>query len=259
MQHLTESDLQAWIDRELASGDQPRVSGHLEDCAACRRELGELRRASELFSAAMHAYDDDLTAVTPPARADVARRWFGVRSSSRVGRAAAIFLVAAAAVAAAVVPGSPLRELWESEAAQPPATVEQGTQLPEIVASSVGASITVRPREGRLTVRVRNFAAGTQVIVRLTEGSAAVATLPDGAENARFIVALGVLELVGPGGRTAESEEVEAIEIHLPRTLTAAVVEIDGSSAARVTGGALISLRPVVRDSAGEAVFEIGG
>lgn len=258
MQHLTESDLQAWIDRELASGDQPRVSGHLEDCAACRRELGELRRVSEVFSAAMHAYDDDLTAATP-AVAAVARRPFGILSSSRVGRAAAIFLVAAAAVAAAVVPGSPLREIWEPEAAEPAAIARPGTRPVEEIVSPVGASITIRPREGRLTVRVRDFAPGTRVLVRLSEGSAAVASLPDGAENARFIVASGVLELVGPGNRTAKPDEGEEIEILLPRTLTAAVVEIDGRAVARVTGGKLVSLGPVVRDSVGEAVFDIGG
>jgi hypothetical protein len=262
MQHLTESDLQAWIDGELAPGDLPRVNEHLEACAACRRELGDLRRASEVFSAAMHVYDDDLMPATPPAAEWAPRRAgaFGGFSSSRVGRAAAIFLVAAAAVAAAVVPGSPLRGLWAPGATEAPPIATPGTEPLEELVPTVGASITVRPRDGRLTVRVRAFAPGTRVVVRLTDGSAAVATLPDGAENARFIVASGVLELVGPGVRTAEPGEVEEIEIHLPRTLTAAVVEIDGSTSARVAGGALITLGPVVRDSAGEeAVFDIGG
>lgn len=259
MGHLTEADLQAWIDRELPPEDQARANGHLEDCADCRRELGDLRRSSEMFSTALHAYDDDLTK---------GRRATGHRAGrggarvtpGRVGRAAVIFLVVAGAAAAAVVPGSPLRGLWDRDAVGPPSIVVPApVTQPAAGVPPTGASITVRPRDDRLTVRVRDFAPRTRVVIRLTEGSAAVATLPDGAENARFIVASGVLELVGPGARTDESGEAEEIEILLPRSLVHGAVEVDGTTAVLVKDGELIMLRPDSGQSADEAVFDIGG
>ncbi|MFW6084337.1 MAG: zf-HC2 domain-containing protein, partial [Gemmatimonadota bacterium] len=39
MGHLTEAELQAWIDRELDPAEHVRVTRHLEDCAGCRGDL----------------------------------------------------------------------------------------------------------------------------------------------------------------------------------------------------------------------------
>ena len=77
MEHLTEAELQAWIDRELDPAERARVSRHLEDCPACRRALGELRAAAETFSGAMLRYDEDLFAARtdrrPPRRRSAPR------------------------------------------------------------------------------------------------------------------------------------------------------------------------------------------
>jgi hypothetical protein len=155
-----------------------------------------------------------------------------------------------------MVPGSPLRALFTRPAAPvvEPASPEAATPLPP---AEPGASITVRPFEDRLTVRITGFAAGTRIRLRLADRVDAVASLPDGATNARFIVASGTLEVVGTGEAPGPSES-GAIELRLPRSLVAGVIEIDGAVVARVSEGRLITLRQVSR-TGDEAVLEVGG
>lgn len=253
MDHLTEAELQAWIDRELDQVERARVSRHLEDCPACRRLLGELRAAAETFSGAMLRYDEDLAAGTdrPPAeRRAAARRW-----PRWASRAAAVVLLLGAAAAAAMVPGSPFRALFT----EPTAPAVEAVPEPDRAAGSPaepGASITVRPLEGRLTVRVTGFPAGTRVLLQLSDRPDAMASLPDGAANARFIVSSGTLEVVGPG--EADDPSDGPLVLRLPRSLASGVVELEDTVVARVSDGRLITLRQVSR-AGDEAVLEIGG
>lgn len=262
MEHLTEAELQNWIDRELDPAERSRVSRHLEGCGTCRSVVAELRAAAETFSAAMLRYDDALAAeagvtpggAPPPFRPHEGAA--GLRAVPRwVGRAAALVLLLGAAAAAAMVPGSPLRDLLVAPEPElpvaPPAELQPAA--PELVSA---ASITLRPQEGVLTVRIRNFAPGTRVKVSLTDRAEAVASLPDGAPNARFVVASATLDVIGAGVPAAELDGM--VEVRLPRSLQAGAVELDGATVAQVTAGRLITLRQVSR-TGDEAVFEVGG
>jgi hypothetical protein len=253
MDHLTEAELQAWIDRELDRDEHARVSRHLEDCPACRSLLGELRAAAETFSGAMLRYDEDLaagTGRTQTERRSAARRW-----PRWASRAAAVVLLLGAAAAAAMVPGSPFRALF-TEPAAPAVEIlpESGSAVDSPV--EAGASITVKPLDGRLTVRVTEFPAGTRVLLRLSDLPDAMASLPDGAANARFIVSSGTLEVVGPG--EADDPSDGPLVLRLPRSLASGVVELEDTAVARVSDGRLITLRQVSR-TGDEAVLEIGG
>jgi anti-sigma factor RsiW len=264
MEHLTEAELQAWVDREIDSEERARVSRHLEGCDVCRRAAGELRGAGERFSAAMLRYDDDLAAEAGGPRrllvAPVRRRARPGHSMSVprwAGRAAALVLLFGAAAAAAMVPGSPLRALLFDR----PADVVAPGPLPadvRPVSSAVvnGASITVRPPDGRLTVRITDFAPETRIVVALVDRAVAVANLPDGAQNARFVVASGTLEVIGAGVPAGELGGV--VRVALPRSLQTGVVELDGTVVARVSDRRMTTWRQVSR-TGDEAVFEVGG
>lgn len=260
MVHLTEAELQSWLDGELVPAERTRVSRHLEDCAECRRGLSELRAAAATFSAAMLQYDEDLAAGdgARPTSVPAATPMIGPASRwpKRLSRAAAVVLLLGGAAAAAVVPGSPFRALFTRPAAPvvEPASPEAASPLP---AAERGASITVRPFEDRLTVRITGFAPGTRIRLRLADRVDAVASLPDGATNARFIVASGTLEVVG-SSEAAGPAEGGPIELRMPRSLGAGVIEIDGAVVARVSEGRLITLRQVSR-TGDEAVLEVGG
>lgn len=266
MEHLSEAELQAWIDRELDPAEHGRVNRHLEDCAACRRDLQALRSAAETFSGAMLDYDaalaaeqaDEAIPTGAPATHDriadgPARflpRW--------VGRVAALVLLLGAAAAAAMVPGSPLRGLFvDEEPDSPPAPA--AVEIPAPIPVDAGASITVRPHENRLTVRIRDFPPGTRLVLRLVDRDVAVASLPDEASDARFIVASGVLDVVGPGASAQGSAQAGTVTLRLPRLLESGVVELDGEAVARVDDGRLSTLRQVSSAGGDEAVFEVGG
>lgn len=265
MEHLSEADLQARIDRELDPAEHGRVKRHLEDCAACRRDLQALRSAAETFSGAMLDYDAALAAEadeTSPTGGPATRdriadgparflpRW--------VGRAAALVLLLGAAAAAAMVPGSPLRGLFVAEEPDSPPT-PVAVETPDPIPMDAGASITVRPHENRLTVRVRGFPPGTRLLLRLVDRDVAVASLPDDAADARFIVASGVLDVVGPGASAQGSAQAGTVTLRLPRLLEGGVVELDGEAVARVDDGRLSTLRQVSSEGGDEAVFEVGG
>jgi len=248
MRHLTEADLQSWIDEELDPTERIRVADHLAACVDCRRELGELRAASELFSHALVFHDESIVTASQPGGARKALpRW--------VGRAAAITLLLGGAAIAAVVPGSPLREFLVG-----PASVEPiaGPGVAAVAEDSEGPSIRVRPVDGALRVRIRAFPGGTNIRIVLTDEPVAVANLPQGEANARFIVASGMLEVVGPGEGRAPAEG-DGLVLRLPGWMNAGIVELDGAVVARVSEGRVSAERRVTRSGDGEVVIQVGG
>lgn len=87
--HLSE-ELSAYLDGELTTAEIPAVTGHLDSCSDCRRELADLDRSRIAVRA--------LPGVEPPAFLDVERhkragkrrRWV---PAAMVGGAAAVALV----------------------------------------------------------------------------------------------------------------------------------------------------------------------
>lgn len=256
MNHLTDTDLQAWIDEELDPGDRIRVADHLALCSDCRNALSELRAAAELFSEALALHDEGMQ--------DSSER--GSRVGTRrsllavprwVGRAAAVTLLLGGAAAAAVIPGSPVRELFVGSD-----VVDTNPVRAEIATIDVGeppgASITVRPLSGRLRIRITDFPSGTRIRIALTDRAVAVASLPDGEPNARFVVAAGLLEVVGPGSDGAP-QAGNGLVLRLPRQIKSGVVELDGVVGARVSNGRIDAERQVSRVGDDEVIIAVGG
>jgi hypothetical protein len=254
MNHLTDADLQAWIDDELDPGVRVQVADHLASCGDCRASLSELRAAADLFSEAIALHDEGFPSHSQHQRVRSPR---GIRAlPTWVGRAAAVTLLVGGAAAAAVVPGSPLRDLILGSDAV------ETVRAPESIAAGedqmvAGASITVRPLEGRIRIRISEFPAGTQIHITLTEGELAVANLPQGEPNGRFVVAAGLLEVVGPGPNTVSQDEIGLV-LQLPSRLQSGVVELNGVVGARVSGGRIVAERQVSRLGDKEVIIEVG-
>ena len=227
MNHRTDGELQAYLDAELHRDEAAVVAQHLMVCTDCRVRLGELRMAAESFRQALGELETrfefpapggSLPSLLQRDRTAIARRArFGRRALSR----AAILLLVASGAAAAVVPGSPFRELIERLTAggAEPAMVE-------VPARTVDQSITVTPIDGRVSVSVRRFADGSTIRVRFGSGPDVRARLLSGLSGARFSVGPGSLFVVGTGVST-----VGDILIELPRGLISATVDLDGKRA----------------------------
>src|SRR5690606_2753730 len=71
MKHVSEGELQAYLDDALPAGDRAEVRGHLASCAACRGAYGVLRESAETFSRAVALLDGPVPATTA---ADVRER-----------------------------------------------------------------------------------------------------------------------------------------------------------------------------------------
>lgn len=236
MNHRTDGELQAYLDAELHRDEAAVVAQHLMVCTDCRVRLGELRMAAESFRQALGELDTrfefpppggSLPSLLQRDRTAIARRArFGRRALSR----AAILLLVASGAAAAVVPGSPFRELIERLTAggAEPAMVEvpaRTVDQSEPPAPGIG-SITVTPIDGRVSVSVRRFADGSTIRVRFGSGPDVRARLLSGLSGARFSVGPGSLFVVGTGVST-----VGDILIELPRGLISATVDLDGKRA----------------------------
>lgn len=114
--HRTDGELQALIDGELDPSASERVLSHLADCGRCRDRHEALKIARRETADRLRLLDRE----APPLSADdviraAERRSIAHRAAPRhVPWAAAIAgLLAAGVVAAAVIPGSPVRAVVE--------------------------------------------------------------------------------------------------------------------------------------------------
>lgn len=88
-------ELSAYLDGELATGELPRISGHLDACAECRAELADLDRSRTAVRSLPGLEPPDFLALAREAReARTRARWPAV--------AAAVTGVAAVAIAFSV-------------------------------------------------------------------------------------------------------------------------------------------------------------
>lgn len=234
MTHRTDGELQAWLDAELPATEAAEVAGHLMVCTECRARLGDLRLAGERLRAALAELDagsvSGSTSLPAASRVSTTR---GVEKNTgsrpmmrRTALRAAAMILAVAGAAAAVVPGSPLRQLLERLASNPAATVP--VETPAIGAGpdsdSPGiASVTVSPVDGRVNVVVNRFADGSTITVRFGAESEVRALLLSGEAGVRFSVGPGRLYVVASDGRAPAD-----VLIELPRGLNSATVMVDG-------------------------------
>jgi anti-sigma factor RsiW len=90
--HLSEQ-LSAYLDGELVTAEMPAVASHIDSCAECRRELGELDRSRTAVRA--------LPGVEPPTflepRREAKKRRLGVRTAVAVAAGVAAVSLAFAA------------------------------------------------------------------------------------------------------------------------------------------------------------------
>jgi hypothetical protein len=253
MRHLTDGELQAWLDAELAGTEAAAAADHLAGCGTCRDRMAELRAAAERFREAVALLDAEALASRTRRRQ---RRGWRI-TTGIVGRAAALILVAAG-VALAVVPGSPLRSLWNARGPSPalvePTPVPVAGPGPAPVAAS-DVAVTLAPGLRSLLVSVRDFPAGSEIRVRTVDGVEARARVGRGGADTRFAVASGTIEIRGPGS----SASPVPVVIELPRGLREATVEVDGEIAVRARAGRLKPERPALDSLREDVTFRVGG
>ncbi len=261
MPHPNDGQLLAWIDGELEPGDESGVSQHVESCARCSGRAEVMRLESEGFSRALLALDVEAPGLADPGPIPVAAALSqpGSHRLRRTGwslaRAAGLVLVAAGA-AAALVPGSPLRDWIENAFVADPATSTGSVEsaAPEEAAGDPGiagpTAISVDLLGGELTVNLRGFGHGSNVHVRLSGERRASVRVEGVGGSPRFVTGPGTLDVIGSG----EGE----IWVELPRSASEGAVLVDGKPAVRLEGGRLVILWPEADSPRGEAVFRIG-
>jgi hypothetical protein len=263
MSHPSDGHLQAWLDGELEPGEATGVGEHLGSCAECAERAEVLRGESEGFSHAMLALDERVGSPADPGPLPVAAALSGARGRRlrytgwSLARAAGLILVAAGA-AAALVPGSPVRE-WLASLGDSGETVvvAPAESAPDMVAGAEGSStagptaISVEPRSGELFISLRGFGRDSNVHVRLTDALRASVRVEGSPDAPRFVTGPGTLEVIG----ATEGE----IWVELPRSVRDAVVEVDDKAAVRIEDGQLVILWPVMDSLRGDVVFRIGG
>lgn len=248
MTHVDEGRLQALLDGELTGEDLHQLEEHLSECLPCRRDLEELRKASNLFADVIPTVD----------RQGVVSRGFAVgfprrpsawrRAASAVPRAA-VLVLAFAAAAAALVPGSPVYRWLESLGPQEevvelePSPVQPApTAVAEEAEPEIEAGVSVDPLDE--VVEVVLTGAGTDLRVRaiVTDGSRAGVFATGPAAQARFETAPGRIEVIGASGGE--------LRIELPRAAREAEVSVNGAEYLRKEG---THLRLVASEEAGTA------
>jgi hypothetical protein len=259
MPHPDEGQIQAWLDGELEPEAASGVQDHMEKCVDCASIAETSRGRSGDFSRAMLMLDHEAVNLADPGPLPVAAALSTVRrhrvraTGWSLARAAGLILVAAGA-AAALVPGSPVRE-WFEGLAMADAGVEAPIPTPLKGAAETEpvpvAGISVAPVAGTVAVRLRGFGESSIVHVRLTDASRASVRVERVVETPRFITGPGVLQVIGQ----AEGE----IWVELPRSARDAVVEVDGEEAVRLEEGRLVFDWPMMDSLSGVVEFRIGG
>jgi len=248
MMHENEGRLLAYLDGALGAAERAAVDRHLAECRACADTLESLRAASARFSSAMAVLD--IPAPVDAAAAEFARRRREAPSGTaqRALLRAAILILGFAAVGSAALPDSPVRR-WIGSA-------WRGDDRPagggEILADSPippedePAGISILPEGGRARVFIRGMAAEARMRVVLTDGDRVAVRATGKAADARFFTAAGRIEVRGGGPGE--------LVVEIPRTVSNAVVEVDGRPFLVKEGDSFRALVPA-EQSGTEAIF----
>jgi hypothetical protein len=263
MTHASEGLLIAYVDGEIEGSAAAELRDHVAACEACAGELHELERLSARAHRLLRGAD-----VAPPmlrARAAIGtahsvpiRRGLGRVGLGGLARAAGLVLVLAG-VAAAVVPGSPVREVLSitftrlaqlvqgqpEDAAVPPAP---SAEAPAAAREAMGMAIM--PADGRVRVILHAPAGVVDVRVRLVDAARARVETTSDQPDMRLRSAAGRVEVMGLGAGE--------LRIDIPRSVRAATVEVNGRAWVLKAGDQLQLAGPAGRDRGAEVRFRIG-
>ena len=259
--HLAEGTLQALLDGELPPGERPAAEAHLAGCGECAAAARELRAVNERAAAILAGGD----VAAPVAQAQMSLR--ARRARQRQGHwgdarrallRAAVLVLALAGVAAAAVPGSPVRD-WLVQTVLP---AKKATRAPDqrrapappprqADAPAAPTGISIRPDGGAVRVVLTGASPRLQVTARLVDGDlAGVLARGRAMSGARFRTAPGRIEVVDAGAGE--------IEVEIPRAARAATVEVSGRVLVAKEGDLLRVLAPAGAPGGGPAV-RVGG
>ncbi len=212
MEHPAEGTLQAYLDGEIQSEPREALDRHLAGCGACRRSLAELDQLAGQTRRALALVDRE-----PPSME--AARWEARRARAtyrsrahrrRLATAASVILLAGAGWVAAM-PGSPIRNWWDSRSvAELSAPAEEQITGPEGIERAV---VGVQLLDGRVSVSLDGVPRDSRIEVRLTDTEGVRVSAPAGS---RFET--------GPGRMLVR---IDGLEGDLTVELTAAAVLAD--------------------------------
>lgn len=254
MDHLTDDTLLPYLDGELPAGERAEMEEHLARCAECRATLAALRSASERLSEALHVIDRPAPAIESAAAIATAgvrrgRRWIwrGAKGPVAWARAAAL-VIAAAGVAAAAVPGSPVREWLERAFGAAESPSEQDAIQADREAATVTdpSGVAVPLQDGAVRVRLTQPSPDAIVRVRLVDGERAAVR----AEGARYRTGPGRIDVVQAGAGE--------VVIEIPRSAREARVEVDGGLVVLKEGSDLRLMTPTADAVGAELLFRAG-
>lgn len=252
MSHLAGETLVAFVDGEMEPLAERRATRHLESCTVCSTTAAEFDGTCALFAGALQWLDDDEPAAwaslgpapevvrtrvarpaaprTPVATGGSAPVRAGdvhVRPPGRALRwAAAVTLLAGTAAAAVMAPGLVTRvrtALRPADTGPAPAAVD-----------ATGA-VAVSPVNGAVDILLMGAAEGTRVRIALHDLDDVLVDYT-AAVPPRFIARDGSVSL-DLGGNAA------TLRITVPRTLRTGRIVIDGTVAAVLTQGRVVSVR----------------
>jgi len=251
--HLGEGTLQALLDGALPPGERPAAEAHLAACGECAAAARELRALNERAGALLAAGD----VPAPVAQAQMSLRARRARQNHwgdarRALLRAAILVLGVAGVAAAAVPGSPVRE-WLRETVLPakketlPPAGRAAVPPPRETPADAPTGVSIRPDGGAVRVVLTGASPRLRVTARLVDGDRAGVLARGGAmAGARFRTAPGRIEVVDAGAGE--------IEVEIPRKARSATVEVNGRVFVAKDGDSLRVLAPAEAPGGGPAV-----
>jgi hypothetical protein len=256
---LGEGTLQALLDGALPPGERPAAEAHLAACGECAAAARELRAVNERAAALLARGD----VPAPVAQAQMSLRARRARQTHwgdarRALLRAAVLVLGLASVAAAAVPGSPVRA-WIEETVLPakketlpPGAGRAPVPPPRAEAPAPAPTgVSIRPDAGAVRVVLTGASPRLRVTARLVDGDhAGVLARGRAASGARFRTAPGRIEVVDAGAGE--------IEVEIPRAARSATVEVNGRVLVAKDGDSLRVLAPAGAPGEGPAV-RVGG
>ncbi|HEU5209390.1 MAG TPA: zf-HC2 domain-containing protein [Longimicrobiales bacterium] len=278
MNHLSEGQLQAFLDGEVEGAAARSLAVHLEACAVCTDTLAGMRATAVRVSHALAWLDrpaSTAAAIQPGITALAAERATEVvganddadvlridahRSWGRPARVgflkAAMLALLVTSAAAAAIPGSPVQRwligAWDQLTRPDPVSVQEpdapGTIGPATApaTSTELASISIEPVDGRLTVLLDGAERVQSIRVVLVDAPTATVETEASAAT-RFSTGPSRIQATGLGSGV--------VHVLLPRSLAYASIVADGQTLLQKEGTTLQTPGDVVERSDNVIVF----